>query len=155
MKSNKLKHILFALSFLVSMGHAGLASAHFIFFATVGAGPGAPNGAVDVVSINCPPPSVQLDVRVSDFNGDNNFITTTVLKNTADSATDPTGGDPLFSAFASVSNGSGPYTVITNHSGTGQQTYNLEFHCRDANNGEPDPVADPVTGDDFTVIQDQ
>lgn len=136
-------------AFLIALGYTSLASAHFIFAQQT-----APTGGVDWFSVNCPATTSFFEARVNDFGADNDFLTATVFKGAAASGTDPNGGDAP-GPFARVTNGVGVYNIMITHSGTAStQTYFVQFHCRRANNSEPDPIADPNTGEDFTVIQD-
>ncbi|MGH9894051.1 MAG: hypothetical protein ACREA0_19150 [bacterium] len=148
------KSIAMALSFLLSVGQAGVVLGH-----AAGGSLGKKKRATDVYSVTCsneeggdtatfrlaarvrdePPPRKPLlsvtiakggtEVRVTDRNGD---------------------GNRRYSPWAYVDGGNGNYRMIVTKSGKGAELYSVEFHCHG-----PSSSGYILTGSDVVITQNQ
>jgi len=142
---------------LVSLGAALFASttvAHDINFKTVAAANGA--GATDVWAVECFNSAAvgntyKLEAKLRELTP-NSFskLTLVIYKDgKAQTTTDLSGADAVYSPFVSVAAGNGVYSLMVAHTDTANKAYNIEYHCLSANNDHT-PTTVPTT-----PVQDQ
>ncbi len=152
MKNLSMKKNIIATLVACSIGYAGVSSAHdagatldadgtirsFTGLASVDCfddGSGTEDHLVVSIRDNSPPvPGLMVNVQVVSSKG-----------NKVNSITDTVSGDADFSPFIKVQDGKGPYSVIVNKTDVGARDFDLQYHCRTAN--------DVHTGTDIFVHQ--
>lgn len=123
-----------------------IASAHTKFQAL-----GKEAGATDYYWVNCTTGdanAARLEVSIQSTTASSAKLSVQVQrKNIAANATDPVGGDGVYSPTISVVGGDGVYDVIVDKAGSGSVNYALEYHCKTGGGVH--------TGDDTTIEQNQ
>lgn len=143
-----LKPLLKAALTLSVLGFVLPASAHTLSNKTLQAGFG--QKATDVWQVVCSSDALlgnsdRLVAQVWDKSADTNILSLVVAKGTAAATTvDAKGGDSTLSPAISVVGGNGTYTLYVNHTLSGVQVYNIDFHCQNAN-GSHTPTTTPST----------
>ncbi len=140
MKYLSMKKNILAALVACSVGYVGVSSAHdagaildadgtirsFTGLASVSCiddGSGAPDHLAVSIRDNSPPvPGLMVNLQVVSSRG-----------NKAISITDTVSGDADFSPFILVHDGAGPYRVIVNKTDVGPRDFDLQYHCRTAN----------------------
>jgi hypothetical protein len=143
-----LKPLLKAALTLSILGFMVPASAHTLSNKTLRVGFGAQ--ATDVWQVACSADALlgnsdHLVAQVWDKSADTNILSLVMAKGTAAATTvDAVGGDSILSPAIKVVGGNGIYTLYINHTLSGNQVYNIEFHCQNAN-GDHTPTTTPST----------
>jgi len=143
-----LKHLLKTALVLAVLGSVSPVSAHTLSNKTLRVGFGAQ--ATDVWQVTCANDAVlgdshHLAAQVLDKSNDTNILSLIIVKGTAAATTvDSVGGDTTPSPFVEVAGGNGVYTMLVNHTQSGNQVYNIEFHCANAG-GDHTPTTAPST----------
>ncbi len=140
MRSPIRKSMLVAGSFLVAMGQAGVASAHNQggSFTTGGA------GAVDFYQVICGAGTHHLRFQVKDITANGAKVSVLVQKGTsctpacARNTMDEPDTDAEYSPSRRVVQGTGVYNMVVTHTAAGSDSYDVQYHCEDANNGHTD-----------------
>ena len=140
MRSPIRKSLWVAGSFLVAMGQAGVASAHNQggSFTTGGA------GAVDFYQIICGAGTHHLRFQVKDITANTAKVSVLVHKGTsctpacARNITDEFDTDAEYSPLIKAVQGTGVYNMFVKHTTAGFDSYDVQYHCEDANNGHTD-----------------
>lgn len=143
-------HLKNLLKITLALGVAGVVlpvSAHTLSNKTVRVGFGAQ--ATDVWQVTCSADAVlgnsdHLTAQVLDKSPGTNLLSLVILKGSAAATTvDSKGGDTTPSPFISVVGGNGVYTMLVNHTQSGNKVYNIEFHCENASGGHT-PTTTPT-----------
>jgi hypothetical protein len=148
------KSIAMALSFLLSVGQAGVALGH-----SAGGSLGKKKRATDVYSVTCSneeggdTSTFRLAARVRDeLPRRKPKLSVTIAKDgTAVLVTDKNGdGNRRYSPWAYVDGGNGNYQMIVTKSRRGPEIYSVEFHCQG-----PSSSGFIHTGSDVVITQNQ
>lgn len=142
-----LKHLLKTALALAVAGFVLPVSAHTLSNKTLKVGFGAQ--ATDVWQVTCSNDAVlgdsdHLVAQVLDKSPGTNLLSLIIVKGTAAATTvDPVGGNATPSPFVEVVGGNGVYTMLVNHTQSGNKVYNIEFHCENAG-GDHTPTTTPT-----------
>lgn len=147
------KSIAMALSFLLSVGQAGVVLGH-----SAGGFLGTKKRATDVYSVTCSneeggdTATFRLAARVRDEPPARNpKVSVTIEKGgTAVRVTDKKDGDRRFSPWAYVNGGNGVYRMSVTKSRRGRERFSVEFHCQG-----PSSSGFVHTGSSVVIIQNQ
>ncbi|MBA2590869.1 MAG: hypothetical protein M3495_21670 [Pseudomonadota bacterium] len=149
------KSIAMALSFLLSVGQAGVVLGH-----SAGGSVGKKKSATDVYSVTCSneeggdTPTFRLAAHVRDELPRRNKpkVSVTIAKDgTAVRVTDKNGdGNRRYSPWAYVDGGNGNYRMTVTKSRRGAELYSVEFHCHG-----PSSSGYIHTGTDVVITQNQ
>jgi hypothetical protein len=140
MRSPIRKSLWVAGSFLVAMGQAGVASAHNqggSFTSGVAA-------AVDFYQVICGASSHHLRFQVKDITANSAKVSVLVHKGTSclpacvRNTTDGIDTDGEYSPSLRAVQGTGVYNLFVTHTAAGSDSYDVQYHCEDANNGHTD-----------------
>lgn len=147
MKIVSLKNTVMTASFLIALGHAGIAAAH-----SQSGSLGSGAGATDLYTVTCSTDSVgatfRLRTSVKDDTAGSSLVQVQTRKGSiATNSTDPSGGDTAYSPIVFNNSGNGAYTVLVDKTASGANNYTLEFHCETASGGH--------TGTNITTLQSQ
>lgn len=143
-----LQRLLKAAFALSVVGFVAPASAHSLTFKTLRVGFGAQ--ATDVWQVECMSDAVlgnsdHLVAQILDRSPGTNLLSLILVKGAAAATSvDPIGGDANPSPFVEVVGGNGIYTMLVNHTQSGNKVYNIEFHCENAS-GDHTPTTTPST----------
>ena len=127
------KTITMALSFLLSVGQAGVVLGH-----SAGGSLGPKKSATDVYSVTCSneeggdTATFRLAARGRDeIPSRTPRVSVTIAKDgTAVRVTDKKDGDRRFSPWAFVDGGNGVYRLLVTKSRRGRERFSVEFHCQ-------------------------
>jgi hypothetical protein len=147
------KSIAMALSFLLSVGQAGVVLGH-----STGGSLGNKKSATDVYSVTCSneeggdTPTFRLTARVRDEKPRRKpKVSVTIEKGgTAVRVTDKKDGDRRYSPWANVNGGNGNYQMMVTKSRRGREIYSVEFHCQG-----PSSSGHIHTGSSVVITQNQ
>ncbi len=149
MKSNFLKYVLFSTFVVVISVESQTVQAHDQIGILAGVnGP----GATDLYEVGCfndgngVPARLELNIRgIGGFNAP--LSVQAFRGGAAANTTDTTIGDANFSPIVGVEGGNGSYFMLVNHTGAGNVSYIIQYHCLTANQGH--------TGTGNTNLQNQ
>ncbi len=149
-----IKTMNFGLISLLAVGFAAAASAHDLNFKTISGANGAE--ATDVWEIECsgdatlgPSASLSAQIRELTPNSSNKLSLVIYKDGKAQTTTDLVAGDAGYSPLISVAAGNGVYSVIVNHTQSGNKAYSITYHCENAS-GDHTPTTVPSS-----PVQDQ
>lgn len=148
MKTASLKNAFVTASFLVAVGHTGIASAHSQTGALA-----SKARATDLYRVTCSTDAggetYRLPIRVRDEAPVKKPLVSAQIRkgSLATNTTDAKDGNTAYSPRVYTNGGNGVYYVTVTKTGKGAERYTLEYHCQTETGGH--------TGTDITTLQNE
>jgi ribosomal protein L11 len=139
MKQQLIKKTFTSLVLLLSISYAGVSSAHtYSGF--------MPNKTTQVLTLNCPAGTVQVNAEVADGASNNGIMSVTIVKGAnAITTSDLQQGGNTYGPDVTLVAGAGTYFLIASHTAPVAGPYLIQYHCEASNGAETTVPAATLT----------